>query len=58
MSEFPFKPRVVGWELTLRCNMNCIHCGSSAGEPRPNELTEEDVARLIDVVRRESERSA
>ena len=26
-------------ELTLHCNMNCIHCGSSAGKTRKNELT-------------------
>ncbi len=48
MGEFPFKPRVVGWELTLKCNMNCIHCGSSAGHPRPNELTLEEGFDLID----------
>jgi len=48
MSEFPFKPRVVGWELTLRCNMNSIHCGSCAGPPRPDELTEEEGLALID----------
>ncbi|MCE1246413.1 MAG: radical SAM protein [Firmicutes bacterium] len=48
MSDFPFKPEVVGWELTLRCNMNCIHCGSTAGEPRPNELTEKEGLDLID----------
>lgn len=48
MSDFPFKPRVVGWELTLRCNMRCIHCGSSAGSPRPNELTEAEGLDLID----------
>lgn len=47
-SSFPFKPRVAGWELTLRCNMNCIHCGSSAGSPRPDELTEEEGLDLID----------
>jgi len=48
MSEFPFKPRVVVWELTLRCNMNCLHCGSRAGQPRPNELTEAEGFSLID----------
>ena len=30
------------YELTLRCNMNCIHCGSSAGQKRPEELTTEE----------------
>jgi len=27
------------FELTLRCNMRCIHCGSSAGKSRTKELT-------------------
>ncbi len=27
------------WEITLGCNMNCKHCGSSAGTVRPDELT-------------------
>jgi len=48
MSDFPFKPRVVGWELTLRCNMNCLHCGSSAGSARPNELSEAEGLSFID----------
>lgn len=48
MTDFPFKPRVVGWELTLKCNMKCIHCGSSAGHARPDELTEEDGLKLIE----------
>jgi radical SAM protein with 4Fe4S-binding SPASM domain len=26
------------YELTLRCNMNCLHCGSSAGAQRKEEL--------------------
>ncbi len=26
------------YEITLRCNMKCIHCGSSAGEQRKEEL--------------------
>jgi radical SAM protein with 4Fe4S-binding SPASM domain len=29
------------YELTLRCNMRCIHCGSSAGDARKKELTAE-----------------
>lgn len=30
------------YELTLRCNMSCIHCGSSAGKKRNKELTTEE----------------
>ncbi|MCK4995812.1 MAG: radical SAM protein [Thermoplasmatales archaeon] len=37
-----FVPRFALYELTLRCNMNCIHCGSSAGLKRTKELTTEE----------------
>ncbi|KYK28925.1 hypothetical protein AYK20_06390 [Thermoplasmatales archaeon SG8-52-1] len=37
-----YEPRFGLYELTLRCNMNCIHCGSSAGQKRKKELTTEE----------------
>jgi radical SAM protein with 4Fe4S-binding SPASM domain len=37
-----YEPRFGLYEVTLRCNMNCIHCGSSAGQKRANELTTKD----------------
>jgi radical SAM protein with 4Fe4S-binding SPASM domain len=33
-----YTPYAVAYELTLRCNMRCIHCGSAAGQPRPQEI--------------------
>jgi radical SAM protein with 4Fe4S-binding SPASM domain len=36
------------WEITLACNLKCIHCGSRAGKARPSELTTEE---CLDVVR-------
>ena len=42
---FPF---VIGWELTLKCNLRCSHCGSSAGEPRPNELTTDEALNICE----------
>ena len=27
------------WELTLRCNLRCLHCGASAGRARADELS-------------------
>ncbi len=35
------------WELTLRCNLSCVHCGSRAGAPRADEL---DTAEALDLV--------
>ncbi len=37
-----YQPRIGLYELTLRCNMSCIHCGSSAGQKRTNELSTEE----------------
>ena len=31
-------PRYVVWELTLKCDLACRHCGSRAGVPREGEL--------------------
>jgi radical SAM protein with 4Fe4S-binding SPASM domain len=35
------------WEITLACNLRCIHCGSRAGRPRAAELS---TAEALDVV--------
>lgn len=34
------------WELTLKCNLNCLHCGSSAGEKRKTELSRQQALDL------------
>lgn len=41
-------PRFVVWELTLRCNMRCAHCGSSAGTRRGHELEPHEALALCD----------
>jgi len=41
-------PVYVVWEITLACNLKCIHCGSRAGHRRARELSTEE---SIDVVR-------
>ncbi|HET9934220.1 MAG TPA: radical SAM protein [Polyangiaceae bacterium] len=42
------RPRVAVWELTLRCDLSCAHCGSRAGKPRDRELSTEECLRLVD----------
>jgi radical SAM protein with 4Fe4S-binding SPASM domain len=39
MNPNEYIPEYCVWELTLRCNMRCRHCGSMAGTARENELT-------------------
>jgi radical SAM protein with 4Fe4S-binding SPASM domain len=35
------------WELTLRCDLACRHCGSRAGRARPDELSLEEALDLV-----------
>lgn len=46
--SFPFIPKIAGWELTRRCNFNCLHCGTSAGAPRTDELTLDEALKFCD----------
>jgi len=47
MTEITYKnPDITVWELTLRCNLKCLHCGSSAGIKRTAELTTEESLQL------------
>ncbi len=41
-------PLILGWELTLECNLRCKHCGSSAGSPRPSELSLNEAFAICD----------
>ena len=41
------RPVHVVWELTLACNLKCVHCGSRAGTRRPGELTTEECLDLV-----------
>jgi radical SAM protein with 4Fe4S-binding SPASM domain len=41
------RPIYVVWEVTLSCNLKCIHCGSRAGPPRDNELSTEECLSII-----------
>jgi radical SAM protein with 4Fe4S-binding SPASM domain len=41
-------PLIIGWELTLRCNLRCRHCGSAAGQPREKELTTEEALAICE----------
>jgi radical SAM protein with 4Fe4S-binding SPASM domain len=47
IDQMPFEPKSATWELTLRCNLRCGHCGSSAGAPRPNELDRDEKLRTL-----------
>lgn len=44
---YSLKHKCAVWEFTLKCNSKCIHCGSSAGKPRLDELDTEEALTLI-----------
>lgn len=35
------------WEITLKCNLACSHCGSRAGKARAQELSTEEALNLV-----------
>lgn len=35
------------WEITLKCNLACSHCGSRAGDARNNELSTSEALDLV-----------
>ena len=43
--------RMIAWEVTRSCNLNCIHCRAAAKRgPYPGELNTEEALRLIDEI--------
>ena len=48
----------VFWECTLRCNLNCLHCGSDCRkEEMPQDMPFSDFARVLDQIVLENEPS-
>ena len=47
LSAHDFRPAYVVWELTLKCDQPCTHCGSRAGDARADELTTEEALSVV-----------
>jgi heme b synthase len=44
-------PRLIAWEMTRSCNLDCIHCRAAARfGPYPNELTTEESKKFLEDV--------
>ena len=44
-----YKLNLAVWEITLKCNIHCLHCGSNAdSNKRPNELTTDEALDLVE----------
>ena len=48
LQRLGYYPRFCVWELTLACELRCLHCGSHAGAQRESELSIEECRRLAD----------
>jgi Y-X(10)_GDL-associated radical SAM protein len=43
-----FVPVHVVWEITLACDLKCLHCGSRAGPRRRDELTTAECLKVVE----------
>jgi len=44
-------PRLIAWEITRSCHLNCKHCrGAANSGPYPDEFTLDEIARVLDNV--------
>ena len=43
-----WRPTYAVWEITLRCDLACRHCGSRAGPARADELTTSECLDVVD----------
>ncbi|MEM7153301.1 MAG: radical SAM protein [Myxococcota bacterium] len=41
------RPIYAVWEITLRCDLACRHCGSRAGHARPDELSTDEALDMV-----------
>ena len=49
LSNQPYRPRLVFWELTKGCNLRCVHCRATATElSSPDDLSYEESVQIID----------
>jgi radical SAM protein with 4Fe4S-binding SPASM domain len=42
-----WRPVYAVWEVTLKCDLACRHCGSRAGHARPDELSTKEALDLV-----------
>jgi Y-X(10)_GDL-associated radical SAM protein len=47
-----YVPVHVVWEITLACDLKCMHCGSRAGHKRPDELNTAECLDVVDALAR------
>lgn len=48
--KFPNYPYYIGWAITNKCNLRCLHCNMSSGSENKNELTTSEAKEFIDEI--------
>ena len=48
LQRLGYAPIKCTWEITLACNLRCGHCGSRAGQARPDELDTAEALHVCD----------
>ncbi|RKX61341.1 MAG: heme b synthase [Thermodesulfobacteriota bacterium] len=49
--EKKFIPRLIAWEVTRSCNLNCVHCRAASSKgPYKNELTTQEIFRILEEI--------
>jgi len=48
LERIGYRPLFCVWELTLICNLKCLHCGSYAGACRDDELSLDECKKVAD----------
>jgi len=43
-----YRPSLISWNLTKKCNLRCPHCYMEAGQAAENELTTDECLQLLD----------
>lgn len=43
--EYPYS---VGWAITNKCNLRCIHCNMNSGKELDDELKTDECIKIID----------
>jgi len=51
MAQREFPLRMIAWELTRNCNLNCIHCRAAASlGPHQDELTTDECIKILNEI--------
>ena len=50
----PGAPFLIVWDITYACNLKCKHCYSNSGKPLEDELSTDQVIKIIDVLDKQS----